>query len=399
MLYIPLALGLCLYATAFFVARLVLRNLKSSQHYTRIWAGLLVSTLGWLAVVFAIWGDGYLHLLRITFRDPDENIWAMKFIGLFSLFIVASPVPLAIALSTVRPDGRWWRTRSFLALLSVGVVTLGAAHFSFHRTCLLSIRDQFGNPVPNAFVTYYLDGRAKRPTDASGMLRIPYYRYVHRLDICEASAGGFVINEGLSSHRPFAPIPANVTIPAWKVLRAPQMLSSRPHIPVVSDGQPHFINILHQQSGQEPLAFVDLEVRVQAPADIRGIRYPSEEKRFPWSVDIRVPDGGLLPASGTYQYLAPETGYVESIKRTFDVTDAAWNSSYSETFYLKLRGGKAFAVAEVTVTSLYIDKAIIFVDAKVNPAAERNLFWGYGNFLHSEHETTRWLSHLYGPAY
>lgn len=401
MLYVPLALALFLYLAVFFGIRFLLRCLKGGRHYLAIWALLLVLALSWLIVVAAVSGGRSAQLLGMIVARPNEDPWAMKSIGLLSLFVSALPLPLAVALLTARPHGRWWGTRSFCSALVLSVIALAALHFEFRRTCLLSVQDQFGNPVPNASVTYYLDGRAKRSTDASGMLRIPFYRGVHRLHIRDADVGGFVIDYRLSSHHPYDPIPTSATLPAWKVLRAPQLLLSRPHISVVTDGDPHFINLLREEANRETLAVVDLEVRVQAPANIRNpSKAHSERQPFPWSVDIRVQGGGLQRVGGPYQYVAPADGYTNSYTKTFEPNDTDWNASFQQTFYFHLRGGKAFAVAEVTVTSLLEENSMIFVDAKINPAADRNLFWGYGNLLsHSRRETAGWLSQLFGDVY
>lgn len=400
MLYLPLVFGLCVYAGIFLGSQRLLRKIRGKCNFIAVWSLIFITALDWLIVIAVTSGKSCLQLLWAVATQPNEDIWAIKFWGILFFFLFASPAPVAAACIATPPTGRWWASRLLQLILALDFGVLTVLHFTCGRVCRLTVHDQFHNPVPNVRVTYLLDGRSERSTDASGALNIPFYAPFHRLDICDAVAGGFIVDYRLSSHRAYDPIPKEVVIPAWKVLRAPQLLLSRPHISVVTDGSSHYINLVREKASRDPLALTDIELRVQAPQVAFDRNHPMKQQdQFAWSIDVLVRDGGLQLAKGGYKYLAPETGYTNRISKTFDPSDATWNSSFAETFYLKLRDGKVFAVAEITITSL-LDNPMIFVDATINPAADRNLFCGYGNLLsHSETETQTWLSHLFSNDY
>ena len=316
-------------------------------------------------------------------------------------FVFAVPAPVAVACLCVFPPGRWFASFAPRVAFAIAGAFLLFLHFSDHRVTKLRIHDQFGQPVPEAKITYYLDGRSTERTNADGELKIGYYKGLHRLAVVDAVAGGYEADYRLCSHHPYDPIPPELEIPAWKIRYAPRLLWSMTHADVVPDGRPYFVNLLRGMTADldDPLA--DLEVRVEGP--IEPPPAPAGEfyaKPFPWSIQIRVRQGGLTLAPKGYPYLAPESGYHESFERSYSPEAKDWSSSMSETFYFKLRNGRVFAVAEVVVTDLREKERGLSVQAKVNPAADRHLFWGNGNVLqHSQSETKPWLRTLFGETY
>lgn len=401
MLIIPLLIAFALYIAAFLVAARFLRQLRNSPRYGEIWAAILTITVVWLVVLTAISGGRILQLFAMTFARPNEDIWGMKLIGLIRVFIFAAPTPIAFAAVFVRPFGPWWRRPLVQVSFALGPSLLIILHVSFRGYCLVTVHDQFNNPVPAVAVTYFLDGRAVRTTDAEGHVHIPYYHRVHHLDIVDTKAVGYDIDYRRSSHRPYERIPAEVTLPAWKVLNAPRLLLMRPNVEITTDDRPYYINLLRQEASTTSLRTTDLEIRVagpQTPPEPQAGSFRPDP--FPWSVEIHCLRGGIQEAPEGYRYLAPAEGYQDYYRHAFAESAAGWNASFQKTFYLKLRDGKAFAVAEITVTSLLDKKRIIFIDAKINPAADRNLFWGYGNMLQqSQRETVPWLATLFGNEY
>ncbi len=141
----------------------------------------------------------------------------------------------------------------------------------------------------------------------------------------------------------------------------------------------------------------DLEVQVDAPTEPPPEPGEFRVKPFIWKVRIRVRQGGWVLASEEYRYLAPKGGYQEAFEKTYSPTSKARNFC-SENFYLKLRNGRVFAVAEISVSILKEKKGHLGVITRVNPASDRHLFPGKTLGL-SENETKPWLRSLFGETY
>lgn len=97
-------------------------------------------------------------------------------------------------------------------------------------------------------------------------------------------------------------------------------------------------------------------------------------QRFDWSITFSSPDGGIAQLEGPYSNEAPDAGYEESFRLDFPRDRADWESSMTRSFYLKSRGGAAFA--RVTVM-IFADNepppVAALVVAYVNPNGSRNL--------------------------
>ena len=121
-------------------------------------------------------------------------------------------------------------------------------------------------------MTYLSDGWTKRETDENGQLKVGYYKGLQGLDIADINAGGYQVDYRLASHKSFEPIPSKVTLPAWKILRAPQLLLSRPNTPVKTDGTSYFVNLLKESIEATSASIYDLEVHVHAPSEAQPYR-------------------------------------------------------------------------------------------------------------------------------
>jgi hypothetical protein len=399
MLLIELIFGLLVYTGIWFVTIRALRANRSGPRYITAWSALLAICVVWLTILFATHGRGISQLFADVMRHPNEDIWAMKTFGLFLTFLFAAPTPVAVACLCAFPAGRWLSSLGPRIAFLLGGAVLMFLHINYHRVATLRIQDQFGQPVPEVKVTYYVDGRSTRPTQPNGELKIGYYEGVHRLSVVDAVAGGYTVDYRLCSHRPYDPIPLELKLPAWKILVAPQLLYSIAYADIVTDGRPYYVNLLREKATDFVDPIADLEVQVDAPIEPPPV--PAGDfraKPFLWSVRIGVRQGGWALAPEGYRYLAPETGYQETFEKTYSPIDKAWNSGFSETFYLRLRNGRVFAVAEIVVTTLEEKKRSLGVVAKVNPAADRHLFPGKMLQL-SENETKPWLRSLFGENY
>jgi hypothetical protein len=265
----------------------------------------------------------------------------------------------------------------------------------------MKVRDQFGEPVHDARVTYYYNGRTEALTDRKGDIHMPYYLGSH-LYIADVKASGYRIDHLMASNvgTDDAIFP-EITVPAWKIVQAPQLFTSRSNFEIETDGRPYYINLLRQEISPVPLAHTDLEVRVTAPLEPLPFLVHLDDpdrKPYSWTLDIRCLHGGLQPAPPGYRFLAPESGYKPSYIRTITTDGMGSGGKPESDFYLRLRDGKVFAVAEIGVTTFSQRQRHVFVDAKVNPAADRNLFWGNGGLFDSD-DTRKWLDVLYGGDY
>ena len=396
MLYIPLLIGFVLHCVLGFIAAWLFRSLRECKGYAVAWSVIICASLAWLTYFFTINGNMVPQLLGDVLAHPNEDVWALNIIGLCILFVYTAPIPIVIAGLWVHPSTRWWA----YVICACPVVAVVMLYLTKHGTCELSIRDQFGVPVCNAQVTYYKGGRTTKTSDKNGIVHIPFFR-PQRLSIVDVDAGGYVVDYRMCSHKPYEPIPQKATLPAWKIVSAPKLLLSRPSIPVITDGRPYFINLVRGKASVDPLPNTDIEVRVDAPLEVSHQPGPGRGRLepFPWTVRINIVNGGLQVAPPGYRYLAPTKGYVSSFAKTLDPKVSGWNSSFGETFYLRLRDGKVYAVAQITVTTLEESARRIFVDASVNPTADESLFSGNGISAYSPSDIKSWLTALLGENY
>ncbi|MEI7819732.1 MAG: hypothetical protein WCK55_02355 [Verrucomicrobiota bacterium] len=397
MLLIELTFGLLVYAGIWFATIRALRANRSRPRYVVAWSAVLATCVAWLAILFATHGRGIWQLLADSIMRPNEDFFGANMIGLFFTFLIAAPTPIAAAFLCAFPAGRWFASRAPRIAFLLAIAVLMFLHITYHRVATLRIQDQFGNPVPEVKVTYYLDGRSIRPTKPNGELKIGYYDGVHRLWVAEAVAGGYRFDDRLCSHRSNDPIPHELKLPAWKILVAPQLLYNITYAELVTDGRPYYVNVLRDKATDSVDSIADLEVQVDAPTEPPPEPGEFRAKPFIWKVRIRVRQGGWALAPEGYRYLAPERGYQETFEKTYSSTAQAWNFC-RENFYLNLRNGRVFAVAEISISISKEKKGHLGVIAKVNPASDRNLFPGK-TLGFSESETTPWLRSLFGETY
>jgi len=398
-----LLLQLAGYGVAAWIATVILRRWRErlGENYANRWAPLAAGSLAWLVALAAVAGNGIRQVVLMTLRSPIEDLWALKSINLIGAGLLAAPLVIVAATACVSPFGPWWRSTIVAAWFLIASVTLASLHFASRSNCTVQIRDQFGQPVPDATIDYYLDGRCRGRANRNGDVRIGFYRQLQRrLAIVDAARGGYEIDYRRASGSRNRAIPDTIHLPAWKIVRAPKLLLSRTHIRLDSESRSYAFNLLREQAGEAPQPITDLLIRVDAP-NRSTLPQPSTPTggRFEWRVTIQCADGGIQPAPESYAYLAPSDDFQESYSWTARPDSPDWNPSFNKIFYLKFRNGRAYACARIVVTSLHDPQAGIFVDATINPAADRSLFSGHGMQSHSQSETAGWLRALYGDIY
>jgi len=98
----------------------------------------------------------------------------------------------------------------------------------------------------------------------------------------------------------------------------------------------------------------------------------SMQQRFSWWYRISVPSGGLARRAHEFDFVAPESGYVEVLEGRINATDGDWRGAFNGDYFIRLSNGSfgrvAFSVSRGRDSfSFRIDHAAI------NPAGRRNL--------------------------
>ncbi|HXT13786.1 MAG TPA: carboxypeptidase-like regulatory domain-containing protein [Candidatus Angelobacter sp.] len=167
---------------------------------------------------------------------------------------------------------------------------------------------------------------------------------------------------GVSSGSPEGP----VIIKMWKKGTTEPLVSEGHFFGFEPDGRTYSIDLMTGKK-TEGSADGDIQIQITRPHDI----HPHE--RYPWSIQIIAPSGGLVEATDEFRYEAPENGYAPSVKIEMDPTDPAWIDLLKKAFYVKSRTGSLYGTIQMTIHPDYQDKSAIEFQSTVNPAGSRNL--------------------------
>jgi len=378
---IVFALGLIVYvAVAVAVAAFLCRR-RGERRYAVAWGWLLAGSSAWVILVVARWLESVRQFPELLAEPHDA--WGLSSFFMFLVFVWLSPLPFAMAALCAFPRGAWWRRVSVGSALAVEAMVLVALHVACHHTFTVTVLDQFGQPVANAEI--WLSGFRGRVTDRDGTVKVSFYGRDRNLAIGSAWAPGHVINSRRASYGPPGPGPRRAVLRAWRL--SCERLVLRSHVAVPGfrpEGDPYYFNLLRAEAGQESLWTNDLVISSMGAG-------AGAEASCPWRLRIRVPDGGVQIAPEGYRLLAPERGYEPSWRGCLE--RGRYPNEWAESFYLTLRGGKAFAVAEIGLRQG--SELDLYVDAKVNPVARRTLDREAGE----AGAASAWLRTLYGEAY
>jgi len=97
--------------------------------------------------------------------------------------------------------------------------------------------------------------------------------------------------------------------------------------------------------------------------------------RYPWSVTISVPGGGLIESTSRRMYEAPESGYSAAFKYEETGEEESFKGQFDKRFYLKTRAGAyARLVVDLSTQTNPKDSSYIGIIWWLNPApGHRNL--------------------------
>jgi len=90
---------------------------------------------------------------------------------------------------------------------------------------------------------------------------------------------------------------------------------------------------------------------------------------YDWSVQLTVPNGGLLESTNQFDFVAPDSGYLQSIRIDMKMDQQGWSDSINKSYFIKLPNGYARMTIHLRAkTPLYSS-----LDYYYNPDGSANL--------------------------
>ena len=116
------------------------------------------------------------------------------------------------------------------------------------------------------------------------------------------------------------------------------------------------------QQDKQVIGVLEIEASGNTPKNWSASHYD-------WSVRLTVPGGGLLESTNQFAFVAPDSGYQESIEINMNKSRPDWSDTISKSYFVKLSNG--FLRMEIRMrakTPLYTSLEYFF-----NPDGSRNL--------------------------
>ncbi|GAB1261061.1 hypothetical protein [Aurantivibrio plasticivorans] len=89
-----------------------------------------------------------------------------------------------------------------------------------------------------------------------------------------------------------------------------------------------------------------------------------------WTLELVVPEGGLVEAGDIYLLEAPEEGYVQSVMVSLPKDQGAW---LDKSFFVKLNGGKVYGVIKLRINGYHRQYSAMYLSYTLNLDGGRNL--------------------------
>jgi hypothetical protein len=136
---------------------------------------------------------------------------------------------------------------------------------------------------------------------------------------------------------------------------------------IVPDGRPYVIDLTKgtiAESGDG-----DLKVWVKRPEQI------TYGKRYDWSCEMDVINGGLLAASDSSMYFAPTDGYAPSFQFEQKIGSGWGDTTGPKRFYVRLNNGQMYGRITIELFAYYNDRVpgMIRIQYALNPSGSRIL--------------------------
>jgi hypothetical protein len=102
-------------------------------------------------------------------------------------------------------------------------------------------------------------------------------------------------------------------------------------------GEPHLIAL----DSEEGVGTHQIEFRFKSDWHKLPDENESNFKQYDWSFEARIPGGGFAWSGNDFEFVAPETGYSESIKVAYkaDMTPEQWKKVAQGSFFVKFADG------------------------------------------------------------
>lgn len=154
----------------------------------------------------------------------------------------------------------------------------------------------------------------------------------------------------------------------WKLSESQHLIShhlSRIGIPV--DGQSVQFDLVN---GKKVSSGGQLTVRLKRDPQVLPQRYG----RYDWSLELAIPNGGLVATNDEFMYQAPESGYQETFKFDMPKTAEDWTTTIEQPFYIQLENEKYFGSFVVRINTIHDTPPLgINLDIVINANGSRNL--------------------------
>ncbi len=93
-----------------------------------------------------------------------------------------------------------------------------------------------------------------------------------------------------------------------------------------------------------------------------------------WSFDVKPVDGGIIKSTDTYLFIAPETGYEDSIRMQSADSQGSWSNESNIKFYVKSGNGSRYsAVTAKIITGFNDNEVACDLNWVINIEGKRNL--------------------------
>ena len=155
------------------------------------------------------------------------------------------------------------------------------------------------------------------------------------------------------------------TLTMWKLKGAEPLAHANLHSYIPCDGTQTAFDLL---TGKKD---VDGDLVVKITRDPVNI---DRSKPFNWSLNVKIPSGGLQEITGIYPNEAPVEGYESEVALNFPTNTPNWRYSFSRSFFFKSKNGQVYGKMSINVLANFQPPPTLF-DAEIyaNPSGSRNL--------------------------
>ncbi len=183
------------------------------------------------------------------------------------------------------------------------------------------------------------------------------------LDLASIQKDGYEVEP---TKRGFGPSSGSLEQPVvfkmWSTNVHEQLITGGKSFHIEPDGRPYVIDLAKgtiAESGDG-----DLKVWVKRPEQI------TYGKRYDWSCEMDVLNGGLLAAADSSMYLAPADGYTPSFQFEQKVGSGWGDSTGEKRFYVRLNNGQVYGRITVELFAYYNDQipGMVRLSYAINPS-------------------------------